>query len=230
MNGEYVTESNPIKCFIRNVYLWLIQLVPAWKRQLEQGARSHGLVQYTHTEGMPFLPHLRGGLLFPQVYCSSRDSGAAKLSDGDISFTDDQIFASKKLGLFQLVVLVKSTHELASLQEELRDLESGPEGWLEPLEATVIVQDSRAVLSDSNVRRFSFRVVRVATAAEFAASALCENRPAPKYYDECRISKELPGKRYVVVRPDRFVYAACVDKAELVDALSKLKPALQCGE
>jgi 2-polyprenyl-6-methoxyphenol hydroxylase-like FAD-dependent oxidoreductase len=34
-NGAYVTESDPWKVFVRDWYLWSIQLVPGWKRDLE---------------------------------------------------------------------------------------------------------------------------------------------------------------------------------------------------
>lgn len=69
-NGQNVTEVNPLKIFVRNTYLWLIQLVPSWKRWLEQGARREGMLKYTFEPGMHFLPDLGGGKMMPQVYAS----------------------------------------------------------------------------------------------------------------------------------------------------------------
>ena len=59
-------------------------------------------------------------------------------------------------------------------------------------------------------------VFRLATAEEFAADEImCKARPAPQYYDMYQLKKDLHGKRFVIVRPDRFVYAACDTAAQL---------------
>jgi hypothetical protein len=62
----------------------------------------------------------------------------------------------------------------------------------------------------------------VATAEEFTSSTLCSNRPEPQYYDELRIGKEVAYGRYIVVRKDRFIYAACRNLTELKSALQSL--------
>lgn len=85
-NGSFVTESNPVKIFFRDWYLWLIHLVPSWRHALHLGNWRDGMVQYKHESGMPFLPHYGGGKCLPQVYC--RNLNQAK---GDILFTDDTI-------------------------------------------------------------------------------------------------------------------------------------------
>ena len=38
-NGRYVTERNAFRILVRDTYLALLQLVPPWKRWLEQGQR-----------------------------------------------------------------------------------------------------------------------------------------------------------------------------------------------
>lgn len=52
-DGAYVTESDPWKPFVRDWYLWAIQLVPGWKRDLEKGPRNDGMIRYRYQPGMP---------------------------------------------------------------------------------------------------------------------------------------------------------------------------------
>jgi 2-polyprenyl-6-methoxyphenol hydroxylase-like FAD-dependent oxidoreductase len=68
-NGEYVTEGNWLKILIRNTMLWVVQLIPAWKRQLQMGQRADGMIRYKHAPGLTFLPEFGGGVCLPQVYC-----------------------------------------------------------------------------------------------------------------------------------------------------------------
>jgi hypothetical protein len=71
------------------------------------------------------------------------------------------------------------------------------------------------------------QLARIATASEFAADEnLCKNRPAPKYYDACRMKQEVHGKKFVIIRPDRFVYAACSSLEELQRAAKSVPQAL----
>lgn len=65
-------------------------------------------------------------------------------------------------------------------------------------------------------------VYRTATGDEFARSTLCESRPIPRGYDETLMWKSIGGKRYVVLRPDRFVFAVCNTETELVKAAACL--------
>src|ERR1700753_3164164 len=41
-NGEFVNERRALMIFFRETYLYLVRLIPSWRRQLEQGARRHG--------------------------------------------------------------------------------------------------------------------------------------------------------------------------------------------
>jgi len=223
-NGRYVCEANPCKLLVRNTYLWLVQLVPAWKRQLEQGARRFGMCRYTSEPGVHFLGDYGGGLLLPQVYSSAFEMQLSQISASNVGFTDDEIFTPTKTGLLQLVALCNNTEQVHEAYKDLESLQGYSDEYFKASEATIIVMDSQAKLSIFT--NPPYRTVRVATAEEFAASPLCHNRPAPKFYDELRISKELPGMRYVIVRPDRFVFAAAATVERMIDALKQVKHVL----
>jgi len=76
----------------------------------------------------------------------------------------------------------------------------------------------------------SGKVVRIATASEFALDErMCGGRPAPLYYDEYRMLKEAKGMSFVVLRQDRFIFAACADKAQLDIAACRIDDLL-CGK
>lgn len=213
-NGEYCNEKNPFRAFVRDTYLWLVQLYPPWRRQLEQGARRFGMTQYAHKPGMPFVPGPAGGKLLPQVYCVPLGSPQRQ-----VMFTDDAIFSSSKTRLLQLVILTRSG-DIAIPWNELADVETWSKDLISATEATMIVEDPAAVIKGTALeaqlkQRPETRIVRVATADEFASSELCSNRPPPMYYDELRMGKEVAGAQYLVVRKDRFIFAACANIEEL---------------
>lgn len=214
-NGEYVTQSHPVKVLIRDWSLWFIQIVPSWRRELEKGPRAQGMTRYRHQTGLPFLPDGHGGMLLPQVYAWDFKSERVK-------FSDDLIFAPEKTGLFQLLLLPDSPEEAEDLVVVARNVTS--KGFITTEEATVLIQDDGVQSSQAqHLAGHGFGVARVATEEEFAADLdLCRNRPAPTHYDPWRISKEVKGLKFVVVRPDRFVYAACRTSAELTRALDGL--------
>lgn len=214
-NGEYVTQSDPVKAFIRDWSLWLIQMVPSWRRELEKGPRAQGMIRYKHQAGLPFLPDGHGGTLLPQVY-------AWDFRSERVRFSDDLIFAPDKTGLFQLLLLPDSLREAEDLMVAARNVT--PNGLITAEEATVLIQNDGVQSSQTRqLADHGMSVARVATGEEFAASPdLCRNRPAPRYYDPWRISKEIKGMKFVVVRPDRFVYAACRTSTELTKTLDAL--------
>lgn len=223
-NGRYVTEGNPFKILFRDTYLWMVQPIPWWKRELEKGARRHGMCRYQYDPGMHFICQLDGGLLLPQVYCSPLDITTSTKPGECISFTDDEIFSPTKQGLFQLVAVVNSSGEFPGAYEELQKIERYSNHYIVVSEATVVVMDPQA--KSSAVAAARYRTVRVATADEFAMSPLCKNRPPPKYYDEYRIAAGVPGSKYIIVRPDRFVFAACRTRDGLVYALGQMESVL----
>ena len=209
-NGEYVTERDPFKVFIRDWSLWFMHLVPSWRRQLEAGPRAKGMAKYAYVEGLPLLPS--GGLLLPQVYAWDYRSSR-------VAFSDDVLFSETKKGLLQLLLLPDTTAEATQLVQELQRVP--PQRHVAVEEATVLIQ--HVTIDSSHVQLGGeMSVARVATGDEFAQSELCQNRPDPKYYDPCRISKELPGMKYVLVRPDRFVIGAFRDSGELAEAVGGL--------
>lgn len=211
-NGEFCTESNPLKVFVRNTSLYLQQLYPPWKRQLEQGSRAEGMVRYKHFPGAPFLPEHTGGKNFPQVYCKSMSR-----REESVRFSDDVIFSQRKKGLFQLVIVCGSLVEVPA-RESFNDISAWSQDCLFANEATILVEDA----SIADMAGLDDNMYRVSTAAEFASSSLCNGRPEPKYYDEYRIGKETCGKTYVIVRKDRFIFTACNDIVELRSACEQI--------
>ena len=141
-NGEYVTERQYLKVFIRDWSLWFQQLIPAWKRELERGPRANGMTRYTYHKDLSFQPS--GGLLLPQVY--TWDSKASQ-----VVFSDDLLFSTAKKGLLQLLVLPQSTEEAVKLLQELKQIQLRDRALLE--EATVLIQsvDASALQSEEYV-------------------------------------------------------------------------------
>lgn len=213
-NGSYVTESDPVKIYLRELYLWAVQLVPSWKHNLELGGRREGMVRYRAEPGksMHFLPDMGGGGNFPQVYCVDLRDASEK-----VRFTDDVIFAPHKTAAFQIVAFLNSEENLAKSREILDDLSRESKGILNPRETTFIVRKSTYSLSPKVEEKEA--VYRLATGAEFAADDfLCRGRPEPQFYDPLRISKDVNNKMFVILRPDRFIYAACDTQSELSQA------------
>jgi hypothetical protein len=218
-NGSYVCESNAWKIFCREWYLWVVQLVPGWKRWLEQGNRREGLTRYEWRDGenMAFLPSLGGGANLPQVYCVAL-GGVER--HGDVRFTDDIIFDEAKKGLFRLVVFIDEILHLQQVQPLLDGIDEISGGVLRAAETTFIVKTTDIPPENVNIEYSD--VYRLATASEFAASPLCIGRPEPRYYDSHRIWRESAGKQFIILRPDRFVFAACGNVDELREAAVKL--------
>lgn len=210
VNGRLCTEANTWAFAFIKLLLWLIQLVPSGRHWLELGPRREGMTRYTWQEGLPFLPSFSGGISLPQVYCAPIDLGSKDLQ---VAFTDDVIFRPGKEGLFQVVVLLESLPDLDEARKALKKIEKLPDKYIIASEATFIVQNSES-------RRYpdiGIDVFRLATAAEFCSSgSLCDGRPEPLYYDMYRMKRDLGGKRYVIVRPDCFVYAACDTPVDLL--------------
>ena len=223
-NGEICNEPSKLKAFLRNWYLWFVQLVPSWKYQLELGPRAAGMMKYDYVPGVPFLPKYGGGVSFPQVFAAPIDRPAPSLP----MFTDDEIFAESKTGIFQAVALVGSLEELEDARQQIESITAAHgEGQLVDLtETTYIVHNQpRHTLQPSDAKLK--HVIRVVDAEEYEAAgqteeALARNfpRPPPLHYDPQRIRKELGANvLYVIVRWDRIVFASCQDLKEFTDAL-----------
>jgi hypothetical protein len=199
--------------------MWAIQLVPSWRREVSKGSRAQGMTRYQYQPGLAFVEHMGGGLLLPQVY-------AFGFRSRKIHFTDDLIFAPAKQGLFQLLILPTGTDEIEQLTTGLEAVEEASRGLLFADEATVLVQSTKASMLPLDIK-IPQEVARIATGDEFAEhETLCKGRPLPVGYDELRMSKEVQQQKYVVVRPDMFVFAACNNVVELEQAVSRLPGAL----
>ncbi|OJJ96094.1 hypothetical protein ASPACDRAFT_54915 [Aspergillus aculeatus ATCC 16872] len=210
-NGKFVTESQPLKASARDWYFWLIQFVPSWRRQLELGRRRNGMVRYRYLDGMPFIPELNGGVNLPQVY--------GKTSNGEIVFTDDIIFRSQREGIFQMFVYLRNDEKLSGVRKVLQEVEQLSKGTIMANNVPIMVEESVADVQDPNV-------IALATGDEFASSPLCNRRPEPMLYDRFALRKEVRG-RYCIVRPDRFIFAACNDIKALHGAIRSMLGYLQ---
>jgi len=195
------------------------------------------MTKYDWAPGMPFLPHYEGGRSFPQVFSAPIEGPAPSVP----AFTDDTIFAPSKSGLFQIVALLDSIGQLSAARADIAELKpSGPLSVLDPSEATYIVHGASGaprvnVLPDHEVRRQN--IIRVLGAEEYTAAGRTGDaviksfpRPPPLFYDPNRIRKDLGrDKVYVIVRWDRFVFAACRDYSELQHAVSLVEATLRGG-
>jgi hypothetical protein len=160
------------------------------------------------------MPEYSGGLCFPQTYCISLQPNA------EVQFTDDVIFAEKRTP-FQIVVLLNRPDERDIAVQELGNIKAS--ALFSPGEATFFVpRSSCASDTGDGAGTCDYPLFRSATGDEFARSALCESRPVPHGYNESLLWESVQRKRYVVLRLDRFVFAACKDGAELAKAVTHL--------
>jgi hypothetical protein len=144
-----------------------------------------------------------------------------------LTFTDDLIFSSSGKGLFRLLILVDDVAHARRALEQIRGLALRSDGTVREDEAAVLIHDLNIEQVDTEFPA-GVKIARIASGAEFAADPiLCRNRPAPRFYDPFRIRKEV-GRRaiFVVLRPDRFVFAACSTVDELWMSVAKLKELL----
>lgn len=220
-NGQLVNSTNTVQNFIRDWALWVMQLIPTVKHQLELGPRREGPVRYIHSDDMPFLPHLNGGISFPQAYCTDMVD-----LDNRIRFTDDVIFSKEKTKLFQLVVLLGVPTQARAAMQELDGIDGLSDGHLSVKETTMLVQAEKCFPEGDGSRLDGVSLFRTATANEFKQSDLCVGRPDPRGYNDSQIWGIMKGMRFVIVRHDRFVYAACATRAELVEAAKSLAESL----
>ncbi|CAL3970626.1 hypothetical protein PZA11_007095 [Diplocarpon coronariae] len=205
-NGSLCTQGNTWRFALTKLLLSLLQMIPSMRRKIEVGPRAEGMIRYKHEPGLPFLGDSHGGMSLPQVYCAPLCSDA---QNPRVMFTDDAIFREGKKGLFQVLVLLDSLAGLSSIRAGLEGLEKLSGGYVEANEVTFLLQ--QAYIDDIKAGEGAGPdVYRLATADEFAATEeLVRGRPAPVYYNMHQIRKDVEGMRFVVARPDRFVYAAC---------------------
>ena len=220
-NGGMVNTSSVIHGYLRNWILWGVKLVPRWQHTLERGPRADGPTRYNYQSGFPFLPELQGGVCFPQTYCTAVDR---QHKSGPVHFTDDVIFSSRKKSLFQVVVLLRDMGGLRSAVEHLSCITIAARAYLCADEATYFVPRTSLQAGGPHPDRdlVRGRLFQSASAEEFMQSPLCVNRPEPRGYNEDLLWDSLGGKKYVVLRADRFVFAACDSGVELENVASRL--------
>ena len=132
--------------------------------------------------------------------------------------------------LLRLLVVVDDMEQAEKAWLELKqlNLEKASGGEVQEASAFFLIHAPSLEIhqpdSSSDIPRDS--VYRVATGEEFAASELCNDRPYPTGYDMYRIRKEVGGRKYVLMRPDRFVFAACHSDSELLAACERISPTL----
>ena len=184
------------------------------------------MCRYAYSPGIHFVAELGGGLLLPQVYARSLVPNRPQ-----ICLTDDVIYAPNKQGLLQLVISLDSADEVSATFRQLQsiDIEGLSKGLVNRSECVAIIHDLMATIPEAqydDLERQQLRIIRVASSSEFAASVLCKDRPEPRYYDPYRIRYEVRRKKFILARPDRFVFAACTDAEELCSALRLVEPIL----
>lgn len=181
---------------------------------------------------MPFLPQYGGGSSFPQVFAAPLNEPAPSTP----AFTDDAIFANGKRGIFQIAVLLETAMQINVAQRELAEVISRNQTIIDTAETTYIIHSHLPVLVAAqrvpHTSNDSKNIVRVIDADEYINAGLINapssnRRPNPLYYDPNRIRRDL-GKqiRYVVVRWDRIVFAACRDTQQLQQALDLIDSCL----
>jgi hypothetical protein len=112
--------------------------------------------------------------------------------------------------LFQLLVYVRKFEEVASAREAMLDIDDLSHGEIRADEATFLVEDMAGA-----PYKIDHDVFRLAPGEEFAQSKLCANRPKPEFYDPFYLGKALKGRRFTIVRPDRFIFASCNSTEDL---------------
>ncbi|KAK0929687.1 hypothetical protein LTR29_016940 [Friedmanniomyces endolithicus] len=217
-NGSMVNTKNPITILISDWSLWFLQMIPPVRRWIESGPRANGRTRYTYPAGLPFLPERGGGVLFSQTFCLPLVTDDSNC----MAFTDDVIFTGKKQRLFQLVVLTSGDlNELRRLKAELGSLRTVC-ARLDTDEATFFIQrrfvPAHRTADDARISN----TYRTATADEFERSPLCIGRPKVRDYKENDMWEGVKHKAVVILRPDRFVFAAVDTSEELEAALAFL--------
>lgn len=187
------------------------------------------MTKYDWAPGMPFLPQFGGGKSFPQVFSAPIDGPAPAIP----SFTDDVIFGSNKRDVFQIVALLDALHQLTEAEADIGRIHA-LDGLLNASDATFVVHGEVPAVCSTEISTVSVskaNIIRLLGAKEYTATGLTEaarkltfKRPPPLLYDPDRIREDLGfDVRYVIVRWDRFVFAACKNGDELKQAASQLE-------
>lgn len=134
---------------------------------------------------------------------------------GQIHFTDDMIFRANVHGLFRMFVYLRIDTEVVSARDTLQKVEAWSKGEICANQVPIIVDE----MGQGKEMITSDQVYQIASDDEFANSPLCNRRPEPVCYDK-HLLRDTVGGKYVIMRPDRFVFAACNTERELAEAVT----------
>lgn len=230
-NGNYVTEPGLIRASVRDWSLWAMQIIPSWRHWQRLGNRRDGMTQYEAggIEPLAFVPGMKGGKNFPQVYVTAAQASASP-ARGRVHFSDDIIFSTSKRGVFQVVALLSSHTLVDAVVADLRGLEEQTAGYLLEAEVSMFSNTARPTGSESEPRGQSQTLYRSATASEFVQEhVISRERPEPLEYNPQRIFAEFGVGKYIILRPDRFVFAVCSSRSELMEAAQRLLDFVERG-
>ncbi|KAF2762663.1 FAD/NAD(P)-binding domain-containing protein [Pseudovirgaria hyperparasitica] len=235
-NAIWIEQSH-VKSTLTQWLVYIQRLVPAWKAGIENP--NERPVEYAYEPGVSFVPIGLSGMktrsqgasmVCPQIGCVVLGGGGAD-AGGEVRLLDDILFDRAKTGVLQLLVLLPSAPLLSQFISQIADLipriASLSDNTVLGSEAVLLLFPSPHTHSTTYPSLISLlptnlkdtTLLRPASLAEYAASALLADRPYPAMYNEGRIHEEFPGARYVLVRLDRVVFAACGDEGALEGVL-----------
>ena len=168
---------------------------------------------------MPFLPNIGGGKTFPQVFCAPYGS---PLNVTRPLFTDDVIYgvgALAKTALFQLVVLLENAVEANSAIQAVADVAKVQMSQICVREATYLVVGSAT--NDIIMQKGAENVWRLVHGNEYNAD-IWRGLPEPLGYDASRLRRDVK-ERYIILRPDRVIFAACKTVDDFAIAMKELE-------
>jgi FAD binding domain len=200
--------------------------------ELEEVVRERGTTGWHGEVRLQTGDGLYAGIVWwvssPQVCCLPLCEAGKRCEKPRVVFTDDVIFAPHKQGRLQVVVLLDKVEDVADAVQAINDADKLSNGYVIAQEATFIVHNLCADMDESGLVDGSQSIVRLATGEEFAAAdGLCPGRPKPKYYDMYRMQQETGGRKFVIVRPDFFVFAAARNGTEATRALKAMAAVLE---
>ncbi|KAJ5771828.1 hypothetical protein N7520_002357 [Penicillium odoratum] len=179
--------------------------------------RREGMVHYEHLPGLPFLPDMLGGMCVPQVYCKRLEG-----NKDEVLFTDDVILRPEEGGLFRIFGYLKDYQGLQSAKAMLQNIEKVSGGEFCACDVPFIIESGPGSSYDACQQdaKGLKGLYQIATGEDFAKSPLCRRRPEPRNFDPYYLGKKIQLKRFVVLRPDRFIFAACDTQEELERAIT----------
>lgn len=221
-NGNILMLKDPLKVFVRDWGLWLLQQIPGIREKVQRIPIDSP--KYRYEEGMAFLPNLGGGKVFYQIGCK-------RVGDDNVVYTDDVIFAPEKKSMLQLLVLLEGVDDIPRALKDLDVVVSLSN------DAKQLVDEATFLIHGGSVAPKSLEgmelpsqvtVAHSANSEEFASSSLLKARSAAVGYTGNEFKEQHGDRKYVIARRDRFIFATCRDKEELRQAVEAMLRVLRC--